>query len=423
MLHLFRTYAECITLSDLEKDRAVFSSGHKIRISLLSHISDRIEMNEEFPFSGRIEKIGSCWDGSKVGQLDEVDTLYVLDPSHVTVANDDTDMNNARVSYSGKEYSVRQLNTMFADALEKALEGEPPIGMEHNGFAAPEFSGVRISGPAVTVLYRTADQFGPIQKGTMVSLDITLAIPFKNNDVLTEIGQKIDAIISVTDCKPIDPPRTPHLIPYSVTGTWKTTTAYIEANVLHELEGHIPLKRAHLLLKCLQRKVEQFTSAYKLFEVDPPQETRYNSRHIELVRQLSDLVRHGNSSITRQCMKFGYILMTPVERQHHNELDKKNISINNAATKHLLFHKATPEDYKPQLLNEHPTLELMKAVILEFAMQDSYFVQHFFHHRFPSICKFSAREILGDHIHQMVTKLRKLYYVLHNALSKQVSAI
>ncbi len=122
-------------------------------------------------------------------------------------------------------------------------------------------------------------------------------------------------------------------------------------------------------------------------------------------------------------MKYGYVLLTPMERKQQNELEKKNIAINNAATKNLLFHKASAEDYRPHLSNEHPTLELMKSVILELAKRDSYFVQHFFHPEFPAICKFSAREKLGDYIHQMVNKLRKLYYVLHNALSKEVSAI
>ena len=420
-LNLFRNYAEGISLPDLEKERTVFSSGHKIRSSILSHIYYRIEMNEEFPFRGSIKKIGSCWDGSKVGQLDEVDTLFVLDPNQVTISK--YFLHNVRVSYSGNEYSTGQLNTMFADAVELALEGDPPEGMEHNGFAAPEFSGVRLSGPAVTVLYRTTAQCGPIQKGTMVSLDITLAIPFNKTefDVIMEINSKIDRIISLTDNKPMDPPRTPHLIPYAVTGTWKPTTAYIEANVLHELEGNIPLKRAHLLLKCLQRKVEQFTSVYNLFDVDPSQESKHNARHTRLATHLSNLILHGNSSNARQCMKYGYVLLTPVEREQHNELQKKNIAINSAAIKHMILYKATTKDYKSQPANEQSTLALMKAVILELTRRDSNFVQHFFRWSFPAICKFSVRENLGDNFCKMAMKLRQLYEELHNTLAKEVS--
>ncbi len=175
-------------------------------------------MNEEFPFRGSIKKIGSCWDGSKVGKLDKVDTLFVLDPKQVTISKYFPGTRNVRDTYNGNEYSAGQLNTMFADAVELALEGYPPVGMEHN--AAPEFSGVRMGGPAVTVLYRTTAECGPIQKGTMVSLDIILAMPFKKTewDVMIEINWKIDRIISRTDNKRMDPPRTPHLIPYAVTG-------------------------------------------------------------------------------------------------------------------------------------------------------------------------------------------------------------
>ncbi len=420
-LQLFRSYVEGISLSDLEKERAAFSSGHQIRSSILNTINDRIEINKEFPFHGSIKKIGSCWDGSKVGQLDEVDTLFVLDPRQVTVIHNDTDILNVRVSYNGNEYSVCQLSKSFANALEKALEGDPPEGMEHNGFAAPEFSGVRMSGPAVTVLYRTAAQCGPIEQGTMVSLDITLAVPFKQTDVLMEIGRKIDYIISATDSKPIDPPRMPHLIPYAVTGKWKPSTAHLEAKVLHELDGHTPLKRAHLLLKCLQRKVDKFSSAYKLFDVDPQEENRQSVKNSRLALYLTTLLRNGSISRARQCMKYGYVLLTPMERKQHNELEKNNISSNNAAIKHLIFHEARPEHYIPQLSNEQSTLELMKAVILEFARQDSYFVQHFFHPNFPAICKFSARENLDEKVCEMATKLRQMYDVLHCSFSGEVS--
>ncbi len=198
-LQLFRSYVEGISLSDLEKERAVFSSGHRIRSSILNRIYNRTEMNDEFPFRGRIEKIGSCWDGSKVGQLDEVDKLFILDPTQVIIIHADTDFQTVCVIYNGNEYSVCQLIRSFAKALEKALEGDTPVGMQHNGFAASDFGGVRISGPAVTVLYGTKTQCGSIQKGTMVSVDTTLAVPFKKADILTEIGWKIDEIISVVD--------------------------------------------------------------------------------------------------------------------------------------------------------------------------------------------------------------------------------
>ncbi len=174
-------------------------------------------------------------------------------------------------------------------------------------------------------------------------------------------------------------------------------------------------------MKCLQRKVEQFTSVYSLFEVDPSQESSHNARHTRLARHLSNLILHGNSSKARQCMKHGYVLLTSVEREQYNELQKKNISINNAAIKHMIFYKATTKDYKSQPANEHSTLELMKAVILGLTRRDSNFIRHFFHWSFPAICKFSVRENLGDNVCKMAMKLRQLYEVLHNTLAKEVS--
>ncbi len=79
-LDLCKQFINSISIADLEEEPADFAAGHRVRSSVLEYIRARTEQNAEFPLHGTIEKIGSSWDGSKVGQLDEVDTLFVLDP-------------------------------------------------------------------------------------------------------------------------------------------------------------------------------------------------------------------------------------------------------------------------------------------------------------------------------------------------------
>ncbi len=264
-LSLFTKYVQCISIAELEEERANFAAGRNVRTSVIEYIQARTGANADFPLRGFIKKIGSSWDGSKVGQLDEVDTLFVLDPYHISAvpgAHDGPDIYKFLIMCDGKEYNAQQLNEMFGIALLNALDSDPPSDMEHNGYAAPHFSGIRANGPAWTVLLRTGKDIVPMQKGSMVSVDVTLALPFScvkgipefahALDMLDGISLWTDRIVEANTTKPLELPKEPHLISCPVKGCWKPTTAHIEANALHKLEGQASVKRAYLLLKCLE---------------------------------------------------------------------------------------------------------------------------------------------------------------------------
>ena len=307
-----------------------------------------------------------------------------------------------------REYNAQQLNEMFADALVDVFDSHPPSDLEYNGYAAPQFSGVRVSGPAWTVLFRTGKDFGPMKKGNMISVDITLALPFscvkefvQTNDELAEISSWVDRIVEANKTKPLELPNEPHLIFCSVKGHWKPTTAHSEANVLHELERHASAKRAYILLKCIYRKLDTFIWKRNIFEF----EITKNDLHASLLNSL--LEKKTNLD---KCMQYGHVLLTPEERNRHNELPKKPISVNTAATKHLLFQKAEPDDYRYILheLNGERTLDLMEYVISEYSNCDSFFVQHGIHADLASICKFSTMLTLGDRTDELARALLRV---------------
>ena len=404
-LELCTQYVQAISISELEEESANFAAGHQVRTSLIEYLRKRTEQNGDFPLRGWIKKIGSSWDGSKVGQLDEVDTLFVLDLqqlSLVPVAEDTPGVSNILVAYKGGEHNAQQLSEIFAGALVKVLDSDPPNDMEHNGYAAPQFSGIRVSGPAWTVLFRTGKDFGPMKKGSMVSVDITLALPFQCvkdslqlNDALADISSWTDGIVKANKNKPLELPNEPHLIPSPGKGHWKLTTAHIEANVLHELETQAAAKRAYRLLKCLYRKLDKFIFSHKIIEL----EISENELHDKLLMILSPDAQPEIKANLRECMQYGHVLLTPEERKKYNELPKKCISVNTAAIKHLVFQKAETDDYSymPDGLNENRTSDLMKDVISEYTSSD-FFVVHGIHVNFDPICKFSALETLGDKI-------------------------
>ncbi len=412
-LQLFRQYAEGISLSDLEEEITVFGDGHKVRQGIIDFIIQRTEQNDKFPLRGNITKIGSSWDGTKVGYLDEVDTLYVLNKDQVTIVPGEGDLYNFRVRWNGIEYSPSELNEQFEKAVDCALRTKPPENMQYNGYKAPHFSGIRVNGPAVTVLFRTAADVGRMEKGSMVSLDITLAIPFSYlplEPLLDHVSWCTQYIVATNVHQPIDV-KGPHVIPCRITGGLKSTTAVIEADTLHELEKHCPTKRAHILLKCLMRKVDKFNSEYDVFQI----ETNENEFHSTLIAHISS---GGNIN---QSMRYGHIWLQPMERKQLSELPQKDISLNAAAAKQILFKKAKNEDFKPGCVDHSRALGLMREVITEIVQRESMFISNHIIKSFPRISKFSVRETLAENIEELAVNLLCEYDILSTCTFTHVS--
>ena len=421
----FSAFAEGISVADLEEEITNFKDGNEVRHRILRFIRLRTEEDETFPLGGYITRIGSTWDGTKVGHLDEVDTLYVLHKDQVAIIpgeHGDIDIESFRVKWKGSSYTASELSELFANELDLALCTEPPEGMEHNGYATPRYSGIRVSGPVVTVLFRTATDLGLMERGSMVSLDITLALPFSY--LQSDEQNTIDAtnmwftnyIISTND-KPIDAVE-PHVIPCRVKNVWKPTTAYIEANALHELERHCALKRAHILLKCLMKKVDRFNCEHRLFQ-DEADEDGVDRSTMTKVIEMGE--RLDDADQLNLCMRYGHIFLSSKERERYNELQKKNISINAAAAKQILFQIARREDCMPGCIDERRTLWLLREVLTEITMSGTLFIDNCIHHSFPPICKFSLRETLLFKFNDLASNLLRLFSILSSSISTEVS--
>ena len=423
-LEHFSAYAEGISVADLEEEITNFKDGNAVRNQILRFISQRTEWNLKFPLGGHITGIGSSWDGTKVGHLDEVDTLYVLNKGQVNIIpgkNGEVDIERFRVEWKGKAYSAGELNVLFANELDQALRTEPPQGMEHNGYAAPRYSGIRVSGPAVTVLFRTAAKIGRMEKGSMISVDITLALPFsyiksEQQAPIYDLNEWFTRYISSTNDKPIDAVE-PHVIPCRFKQAWKPTTAHIEANALHELEKDCALKRAHILLKCLMKKVDKFSCEHRLFHCD----IKTSPARVFLIDLLEKRVKPEDIDEMNRCMRHGYIFLSPEEIVDHNELRKKNASINAAAAKQILFQIATEEDYMPGCADQTRAFTLMKTAIADIAMPGTLFVKNHIYHSFPPICKVSIRETLSDKCVELASTLLRQYNKLSSSISALVS--
>ncbi len=444
ILSNFTEFSKGISLSQLRKERRRFAEGHEIRISILDDIryKTRQTADNTFPFRGHIEKIGSSWDGSRVGNLDEVDTLFVLEDAQVQIR--DSGDETFYVIWKGREYRPRQIQDRFAEALDKILRTEsPPPRLQHGGYAAPEYSGNRINGPAVTVLFRRKVCDRENEHFQTLSLDITLAVPVsclaENNEVQGEYSRWVDHVIFAVDT-PLQLPQKPYLVPGYVDDTWKLSTAHFEAELLHELDTHSALKQGYLLLKVLSSKIENFNARYG-FDLGTNQTNHplhsahqcaahdLQSRSEDLRSSLMQRLRgskgptvggccHGREKLNRY-MRHGHILIPACERKHYSELEYKELSMNTAAAKHVLLRAAQTEDFTAEIPNSDRVTELVLQTIEELVVQGSNVPA--FIDNFPCVCKFSPHDSPPGRVAECARYVLTQYRVVLEVLRTQVS--
>ncbi len=93
----FERWARTIDIYDLEKFQADFSLDEEI-VNTFGEYRHRVasELSKSFQydktkFKSQVRNIGSCHDGSKVGLMNEVDSLFVLEGYNIIVEERDRD--------------------------------------------------------------------------------------------------------------------------------------------------------------------------------------------------------------------------------------------------------------------------------------------------------------------------------------------
>ncbi len=216
-------------------------------------------------FRGVSIGIGSFYDKTKVTDPDEFDFLYELrnisdsfdcfpaeqDFCYKVVPDSKLNSEFSDVCEECEGYTVLtsdKLHTAFAEAITKALDGATlPDKLQHAGFRSPRFSGVRKSGPAVTILLHYLND----NRETFIKVDITPALPVAVVDidgiewppVVTNYLEKMDAVRNI------------HLIPGERRQTWKLSTANLELGFMKvELEDSGKVRRTIRIVKGLHQK-------------------------------------------------------------------------------------------------------------------------------------------------------------------------
>ncbi len=389
-----------IDIRDMGKHMADFSQSgdvgqklHVIRGALQAGIQQR------FPYNGALAQIGSFYDGSKTGRLNEMDCLYVIDESNVIVKQVTDTQGQFEIWLDERKIKPREINLLLMTALADSLcELALPEGWGHGGYASPEFGGVRCNGPAVTAMFRTRGE-------DHMSLDVSVTVPLTSQlqkksgfpESLKEQCQGLEKRVShiQRELKRTQISADLHLIGNLPDNTWQPTTALAEAEILRVLNPEFSLKRALEICKAtvsMQQKwyEEHATHCDRTVEIDsavdvPPKKRMRSSgdHHREVV--LRELKKYVDTDSVRKSelrhklnldLQYQHIWLSPADRKDFKEVLKGEASINTAAIKHILLRAACQMKGAFSKASSTNTDRLIRAVFEDLASSESVLTPH-----------------------------------------------
>ncbi len=373
------------------------------------------KLTRHFPgCRGSLLRIGSCWDGSKIGRLNEMDFLFSMDIPELKISKAQRIRGEYCVSTKGIDLLPRQFNVKFANCVEETILEIPlPCEVQHGGYASPDFSGVRFNGPASTAqfVYKS-----PFDGEFPISLDITAAFPVANDSSeRLALIHRIDPLIAENSGTQIVI-NGPHIICDILCNTWRLSTAEMEAELLRVLPQKCSTKTALTRCKAIFHKVEVLNKEIPFFSAllygASLRETGSTQKRSGIVEDLDHylLLREPDQrlNLRKQLnfrMRYEHILIPPNRRRDFREADKNGLSINTAAVKHIILAYALEK--KGAFSDEDYTIskKMIRLVLTVLADPVPFKVKHAFLD--TNITKFSVLPCMYQAKQMMLAAIRE----------------
>ncbi len=375
-------------MADFTQSSGVAQALHTIRGGLQSGLQQKLGC------LGSLSQIGSFYDGSKTGRLNEMDCLYLVSESDVRVQQVTSGKGQFRVYVKGIEIKPRELNRKLIAAMRETLsEMTLPEGWTHGGYASEEFSGVRCNGPAVTAMFCNKDE-------NHISLDVSIAFPLTSQlqqrpefppqlrehcQFLTDNISQIQGELTGTQVS-----ADLHLIGNLADDTWQPTTALAEAEILRALKPDCSVKRALEMCKAIasilqawyEGNIEKYANRGR---ESPPMDERKLPPNFYRNVILEDLNHYMEADPDSKVqlrdrlnadMAFQHIWLSSSDRMHYKEVLKSDASINTAAIKHIILRNALQINGAFSRPDKKHEQQLVRAVLEELSSTDSFYTQH-----------------------------------------------
>ncbi len=282
------------------------------------------------------------------------------------------------------EIKPRTIRDQFTQKYSQLVSDlELPNCLEHGGYNASwinqgrqkhskkRYSDVRFNGPAATSQFLAKDK-------SLLTWDMTPAIVLPL-DVQSQdsLRKSMRAIIADNPDK-MFPPSDIHLIPDVVDNVWRRSTAQMEADILRVLSAEGPMKKSLSFCKVLSSRLKRWGD--KVGSAD--------TASVDIINELlRNLAIHETETTPEELeifsrkMRFGHIWIPSGKKEEYHEDTKSNISINNAAVKHILFKAASKrkgEGAFGSKENMALVIELIKEVFQTIGNEEVYSSEHAF---------------------------------------------
>ena len=378
----FKKWVETVDILNLGKERVNFVVADDI-VTKFGEYRDEVgeELSRAFRYDvnlpGEMKNIGSCWDGSKVGKVNEVDSLYVMNRGYFIIRpTKKSYVYDVLIKIGERECKVepRHFREQFADQYNELISKmELPDCLRHGGYNSVRwpgersaYSGLRYNGPAATSQFLT-------DKNTLLTWDVTPCILYTDERFKGELREIIRPILEQNPGKQF-PPTPVHLIPDPLEECWRMSTAHFEAELLRYLSDKAPVKEALIICKILCSWLKKWNQEKK--EHTPPikqadEVVEHLMRHLESnMPQNTDLERF---------MRFAHIWLPCDKRETYNEDEKGIISINTAAVKHIIISEGLkqPGAFAPAQ-NDDLVLKLVRVVFETLGKEEDFASDHTF---------------------------------------------
>ncbi len=360
----FSQFARKIDIYTLTEGAADFSTEeHKEIVKTFGKFRTNVawKLSEDFrfdnvPLRGNLHDIVSCKDGSKVGSVNEMDSLWVMESTEFTVKpNEKHGLYHVFLGKGSKKCEIkpRKIRNCLADKCSEIIsKSNLPSCLEHGGYNPPNeshqaacnedslledagYRGVRYNGPAVTSQFLVKD------KNTLLTWDVTPVIVLRDDaDIRTRLMNSLlmQAVIDKNPEKMFSPPHI-HLFPDATEDLWRLSTAHMEADILYGLPSTAPFKEAFSSGKVLAIFVKEWRDRKRLNlqsgpAVDIVEELLQHQTIVDHVQKMEA------TQIVNDKMRYAHIWIPADMRAQFHEDKKSDISINSAAIKHIQLKAA-----------------------------------------------------------------------------------
>ena len=376
-------------MADFTQSGEVAHALRTIRSGLQSGLLQRLGC------TGSLCEIGSFYDGSKTGRLNEMDCLYVVSEADVMVHQVRSSKGGFRVYVKGTEIKPREINDKLIAAMTEILsEMVLPGGWTHGGYASPDFSGARCNGPSVTAMFCNKDE-------KHISLDVSIAFPLTSQlqqraDFPSHLSENCQFLADTINHIQHELTRTQisadlHLIGNLVDGTWQPTTALAEAEILRVLRPECPVKRALEICKVLSSKLQKWYEEHNIRTEEgdgevPAKQLRLSSgcaresilHDLHCYSETTTSYNAENRQGLSKAMVYQHIYLSSPERYKFMEVLKSDASVNNAATKHIIIKTALQLNGAFSKTSKQLEQQLIRAVLEELSSRETFYTQHAF---------------------------------------------